>query len=222
MKIENLRSQIGGIRLRAALRRDESAEDSGGLAAPEPWRRRVNSKRANFDLFGSGAFGNRLRQWGSYEEWVAGGCFTPVTMRYRGTSGGGWCRYDVPLGEVSREMECWQAQGAQRERIFFNESAPNGKAILQGELVAAEWCGYALHYSTVAAPMRDALRVEPRNHCGPGALLILKRVMSPNSYSDLRDVLDMWPGAAVELSVFSRFVGEGSRRNTIIWEVRHY
>lgn len=183
---------------------------------------RVENKRQNFEKFGDGSYGNCLRQWASWGALVTRGYRDLVTIRYAGTSGGGRCEYNLPMAEVAGRLLVWAAAGLEPERIYFNETAPNAEALLQGEIVRDERFGYALHYSRVAAPMRAALLAAPENHLGPGALLIVKRLMTPNSYEDLRALLEIYPDAAIEMSIFRRNVGSFPQRNTIFWEVRNY
>jgi hypothetical protein len=182
----------------------------------------VTSKKQNFENFSAGRYGNNLRQWSSWGKLHESGYRGSVTMRYNGLGGGGPCIYDLQYAEAWRAKEKWGAQGYDPERIYFNETAPNHKAILQGELHRYAPVGYALHYSTLPLPMRPALQHGAQNHLGPGALLILKVRMSPSSYADLQAALDLWPDATFEISIFSVNVGSLPGRNSIIWEVRNY
>lgn len=143
-------------------------------------------------------------------------------MRYAGSAGGGFCTPDVPIAEVENEIARWLKRGAVLEQIYFNEPAPNSKSILQAELVPDPRFGYAIHYSTAPMAMREALKADARNHCGPGALLIAKQVMTLHSFEDLRAVMERHPESAIEFSVFSVLCGNLPRRNSIIWEVRNY
>jgi hypothetical protein len=113
-------------------------------------------------------------------------------------------------------------KGWSTKYMVLGEATPNDRIVLQGELVEEPHCGYALHYSTVKANMRDALKQAPRNHLGPGALLILKAALDASSYADMRALLDRYPGATIEFTCYETNVGIVPGRNTVIWEVRHY
>lgn len=183
---------------------------------------RVGSKERNFELFRGGAYGNRMRTWRSLEELRASGYRRPVTMRYAGAAGGGRCVYNVNQKDLPDWIRIWARNGSEESRIFFNESTPDHLALMQGEIVADERVGYALIWSRVARPMREALRDGARNHLGPGALLIVKAAMDPASYEDFLALLERHPGAAIEFSVFRVNVGDLRGRNTVFWEVRNY
>jgi hypothetical protein len=147
-----------------------------------------------------------------------------VAVRYRaaGAGGGGKCQYHVPFNECGLVVSEWQKAGLDKGRIYFSEMAPDEHIRMQGELVSDPTCGYALHYSTVRKPMRQALAIESKNHRGPGALLILQAAMGLGDWEDFQILRDRWPDSAIEFSCYSVFLGNVPRRNTLIWEVRNY
>ncbi len=54
------------------------------------------------------------------------------------------------------------------------------------------------------------------------ARALLRSVLNPNSYDDLGELLDRYPGHVVELSALEVCYGTCENRNAIVWEVRAY
>lgn len=117
-----------------------------------------------------------------------------------------------------------------KERAGFfwgNETAPDDRATLQGEIRrgAFGWEFFGAERSREdfgrMIRMRDALRVA-RSYQGLIVLFLLRKHLSPPSYDDLMELVDLFPDAVVEFSAYDRELGERRGRNTIIWEVRNY
>lgn len=102
----------------------------------------------------------------------------------------------------------------------MNEGAPDGNLIFQGEVAETPY-GLALRFSTSAKPMRQALAESERNAWGLTAWAWIQTYMDPASVDDLRGMLEDFPGAVVEFSVWDRSLGDANR-NTVFWEIRHY
>lgn len=172
-------------------------------------------------------FGNKTRSWLSVIDFLQD-CTKPfpVTLMYRGIAGGAkYPHYAEDLFTahgVQGLAQKWLSLGAEANRIVVTESIPDEIITVQGEIVERPECGYALHYSYVKARMRRALAQESFHHRGPGALLLLKRHMDENSYTDLRCLFDLYPEHAIEFSTCSRSLGCLPNRNTVFWEVRKY
>jgi hypothetical protein len=182
----------------------------------------VLTKEQNYRLWKGGAFGNKLRQWRTLDEWEKSGFAGQVVLRYLGSAGGGFCKYNLRPGEVDAVVEDWIKAGAERPKIMVNEAAPDRAVVLQGELWnGADPWNYFL-YSTVRAHMRPALERESRVSKGLATELLLRSTLTPSSYSDLGAVRERYPDHAIELSVYSIMVGDIPGRNTLIWEVRKY
>lgn len=177
-------------------------------------------KEDQYRLWQSGLFGNKLRTWNSYAEVIASGYQGTVTMRYRGSAGGGFVQYEVPLSSILSAQEEWKRSGAQEDLITFNESAPDSQLVLQGE-VMHDYRGYVFFYSDEKKKMRDALR-HGRHVEGLHAKLLLEMSMTPSSFADLEALFDRYPSSVVELSVYEFCLGDIPGRNTVVWEVRNY
>lgn len=179
----------------------------------------VLTKAANFRLWQSGAFGNKLRAWRSLAEWRESGFDGLVVLRT--LAPGGLCIYNLRPEQLE-----WQAvQAVQRrivelDQLMVNEAAPDQYAILQGEYDNELWgCFY---YSTARHHMRDALREAPQEVYGLRSDMLLRGAMTPSSYEDWRVLLDQYPKHVLEVSVYDRCLGDTPGRNALIWEVRRY
>lgn len=184
----------------------------------------VATKRQNYRLWQSGAFGNKLRAWRTVEEWRASGFGGRVVLRALLPVGGGPCRYNLEPDEVDRVVDCWIAEGMHREAIMVNEAAPDQAAVLQGEylndIVSFYWNTF--HYSRVAAHMRIALGEEMHMATGMMSDMLLRGAMTPSSYEDWRVLLEQYPGHVLEVSIYNHCIGDTPGRNTLVWEVRRY
>lgn len=189
----------------------------------------VLSKKQNYRLWRSGAFGNKLRAWCPVEEWRASGFEGRVVLRtLLGNGGKGLCQYQLLPDEVEPVVASWLGKGVPIGAIMVNESAPDGAMVLQGEYLndvyvldgEVRW-GYFLH-SFVKAQMRDALNEKSEVAQGLVADLLLRRAMTPSSYDDWRLLLDRYPGHVFEVSVYGHCLGDVPGRNALVWEVRRY
>jgi hypothetical protein len=182
----------------------------------------IATKAEFYKRFNAGEFGNRLRTWPSLEAFWADKSFAgTVSMRYAGTAGGAWCRYDVPISEIGAEAARWVAQGAKRELIQMNESAPDERIVVQGEAVRRPE-GLAVFCSRDKTKMRTALRTSGKQYYGLVADMIMRQSMTPSSYDDIQDIFERYPDSVIEFSVYSICLGDRRGRNTIVWEVRNY
>ncbi len=179
------------------------------------------TKDEMYNRYQRGAFGNKPRIWHDYGQLEQDPPTRPVTMRYKGKGGGGFCNYNVQLSEVPAIMQEWAEKGADTALITFNEGLPDDRLEIQGEVMqSAEHL--SLRYSTEKLPMRLALKKSQSHVSGVIASLTLKHFLDPTSLDELYELLDIYPGAVIEFGTYSVDVGTVPRRNTIFWEVRHY
>lgn len=178
-----------------------------------------NSKTKHFFREKAGEFGNRQTVWMNRDLLEASGYRGLVCVRYYEPSSP-FCRYNVPYEDVDGVIEEFEAQGAEFDKFFFNEMCPDDKILLQGEVV--ECPELHLHYSTWKEPMRKALAKEPRWARGAAVRAIIDHVCWPKSADMIWDLLDKYPGAAIEFSVYRVALGCLPGHNTVIWEVRDY
>ena len=184
----------------------------------------ILTKKQNYRLWQSGAFGNKLRAWRTVEEWQASGFGGSVSLRcLRDNPNGerGPCMYDVASGEVEFWIdEFARTSFVRRDEIMINESAPDEAVVLQGEYLNELQGG--LYYSRVQLKMRDALRIAPEGALGLRADMLLRGAMTPSSYDDWRLLLDAYPGHVLEVSIYDRCLGDVPGRNALVWEIRRY
>lgn len=191
------------------------------LSAPLLNERTITSKTEMYALYHSGKFGNKLLTWNSLDDYKRSGFARPVVLRYKGKAGGGWVAYEVSHDEVDTIVASWLREGAQRDLIAVNESAPDHELLLQGEVMRST-DHLSLRYSIAKLPMRKALAECQKHARGIEANMILRSAMDAASWDDLNSLLDEYDGAVVEFSTWARDVGVIPRRNTVFWEVRHY
>jgi hypothetical protein len=181
----------------------------------------VENKRQAFALFHGGRLGNKFRTWDSVRDFVYSGYTGFATMRYKGTIlGKAWVAYNVPHSQVAAKAKEWIADGADPMMIVVNESAPDERLAIQGELIRTIK-GLAFFHSTRKEKMRVAMLYGKQAY-GLESIALLRRYCSPSSFDDLMELLDLYPDSAIEFSVYEMNVGSCRARNTVVWEVRNY
>lgn len=192
----------------------------------------ILTKKQNYALWQSGAFGNKLRAWRTITEWRLAGGHTDlrnvkVALRVLLPDGGGGpCRYNLLPHEVDNLAFLWMNRGVMWENIMVNEMGPDDAILLQGEylndihVLGSQW-GYFLH-SWICKPMRLALAEKSEIAQGLRSDLILRSAMTPSSYDDWQMLLEQYPGHVFEVSIYDRCLGDIPNRNALVWEVRKY
>lgn len=188
----------------------------------------VLTKRHNYRLWQSGAFGNKLRAWRTLNDWADDDYMGEVVLRQLGGCSGR-CAYNLSPFHVGVTVAEWISKGVDYNSIMVNEAAPDQHVILQGEYLNDVTCdeeGFALPgyfmYSTQRRHMRDALHEESQHTYGLRADLMLRNAMTPSSYEDWRVLLDQYPKHVLEVSIYDCCVGDTPGRNALVWEVRRY
>jgi len=185
----------------------------------------VRDKQANFNLWTSGAYGNRLHAWPTVAAYRASGFPGRIVLRYLGATGCGLCEYNLYDSEIDAIVEEWRKQGADPDLVMVNEAAPDYAVTLQGELFTGvtpdNRPDYFL-YSTVVAHMRPALAARSRVVTGLTTRMLLRQHMTPSSLADLDLLIDNYPDHVLEISVFRICLGDIPGRNSLVWEVRRY
>jgi len=181
----------------------------------------VLNKYQNYKLWQEGYYGNKLRAWRNYEAYLASGYEAPVVLRYLGEIGGYWCKYDVDKKDVLSTINAWVAEGADPSKIILNEALPDLRPILQGELLNDTYYDY-FWYSTAEVKMRDALKLESHVAQGLKAKHLIQSAMTPSSFSDFEELLYLYPGHVIEVTICSNCIGDTQGRNALVWEVRKY
>jgi hypothetical protein len=179
----------------------------------------VANKKEAYALYHGDKFGNKLRTWDSVRDFVYSGYTGLASMRYKG-HGGAWVAYNVAHDQVAATAKQWIAEGANPLWIVVNESAPDERLVIQGEIVLTHE-GLSLFYSTAKAKMRIAMQTGAQVY-GREANALLRRHCFPASYDDLMELLQLYPDSAIEFSAYAMKVGSCRARNTVIWEIRNY
>jgi|WetSurMetagenome_2_1015567.scaffolds.fasta_scaffold43926_2 hypothetical protein len=190
--------------------------------------RPVLTKSENYRLCHAGAYGNRVRQWSSVEEWAASGYAGDVAVRVDLGAGGGPSEFGVPRSRVRGLAGRWcDLYGVEQDRIKLAEMA-DGLRVLQGEYLneIVEVSGEVYHavfrYTTETGPMPAALKKRSGVACGHVADRLLRDAMTPSSYEDWQELLTAYPGHVLEVSVWQDCLGDLPHRNAVVWEVRRY
>jgi len=182
---------------------------------------RINSKKDFYSLYNKGFFGNRPLCWNTHKELLESSWRQPVCIRSTKGTARSNTRFDVPFCDLEKELEDLRNTGVKDSEMSFNQSMPNEKIVIQAEIKRTE-LGLYLLYSTIKKPMNLAFKEEIKHAFGLEALLILQTHLFPQSYSDIMDLLDIFPESVIEFGTYSVLVGDLPARNTIIWEVRNY
>ncbi len=180
----------------------------------------ILTKRQNYELCHAGAYGNRVRQWDSIEDWAASDYEGPLALRVALEHGGGPKEFHVEPKMVEAWATLWNLMyGVRRDQIRLAEMA-NGRRILQGQY-ANDFTGEFLH-TFETGPMPEALAKSHAYAFGLRSKLLLQAHMTPSSYTDLEVLFEQYPDHVFEISVWASCLGDTPGRNAIIWEVRRY
>lgn len=180
----------------------------------------IKYKEHFYKKWEQGSLGNKPRTWSSYTDLMKSTYEGTVSLRYKGAGGGGFVAYNVPVIKVAEKIAEWKSKGAQQELITFNESAPDERLIAQGELMNGVE-GLAFRYSTYKGKMRDAM-AQATHVYRLQALQYIKSICMSNSYTDLLELMALYPESVIEFGAYEMPVGECRSRNVLIWEVRNY
>lgn len=185
-----------------------------GIASP------VLSKRNFVKRYAAGEFGNRPPIWLTLDEFLASNYRDPVHLRNRIAGGPTW--YDIPAKKVEMKWFELISAGVDPKNLYISPMGPQDQERgLQGEVCRGLW-GMDLTYTTVKAPMREAMERETRHASGVTALWLLRKYLCPASYDWLADLLDRYVDHVVEFTTYMRQWGVVSGYNTVFWEVRKY
>lgn len=197
----------------------------------------VKNKEESAYLYSEGMFGNCMPMW-NYWEWRALWETNPqhalyddllYVIRYK-IAGSKWCEYDKTIGEIIQYIDKWSDEAELLGKYYdwnlitIQPTTPDHNVILNAELSRGHqfYPGWQLRYSELPMKMRPALLHGERNASGLAALEIVKKVMTPESYSDLMDLFEIYEDSVMEFTVWKDCLGNVAGRNSIVWEVRNY
>ena len=182
---------------------------------------KISNKQDMYALYYAGKFGNKLRTWPTLNEFIQSAYEGSVSIRYSGAQGGKWHAYNVPYPAVFGIVDGWVREGADIQKITFNEVPPDDQLLIQGD-VQESARGLELRYSTSPGKSHRQGLADPSHACGLRAKIILEHFLHPNSLDDLHILFETYPEHVVEFSSYEVKVGDRPRRNSIFWEVRAY
>jgi hypothetical protein len=180
----------------------------------------IRNKREFYRLWEAGELGNRTLLWHDVRDIPQH--IRKVGFRQIGIKSGGagaWTLVERKDAEATAAE--WKSAG---RNFIMDGSVPNEYSILQGEVCRTELglqsflaIGYGL------PPMRRSMAAGLHSHRGYLATkLLLDSYLDPSSRDDLDLLLERYPDAAIEFTVFDVRVGVFPHRNTIFWETRNY
>ena len=181
---------------------------------------KILSKIECYKKYNQGLFGNTPLKWNTLEELQKSNYRGQISIRGLGISRDK-VKYQVPFENVEQNIKNYKKCGIAPESLRFNQSMPDEKLILQGEVMRG-MLGLDLTYTTIKKPMNIALKEKEKYTSGIISQQILRTILSPPSFSDLDALLEIYPKSIIEFSAYSCEVGNIPGRNTIIWEVRNY
>lgn len=186
----------------------------------EPTTRHIKTKAQMYELYNSGLLGNGFQNYSTLDECLTNVKSSLVGARCRHVSGP--CIALKTPDKLRADMDAVYAEGCWTENDFtFGPSPDHQGRTMQGEVQRSE-NHFDLTYTTVRDAMRPALAKETKHATGLTAITILKHFMDVNTFEDVMELLDMFPGSVVEFTCFNHDVGRYPHRNTCIWEVRNY
>lgn len=194
----------------------------------------IRDKQTMYDLLTRGMFGNRQEIYPieDSEDWMClcsrnlpmRGAPHPLwALRYKEPGHRQWSCYDLPPESVWPTYCDYVAEGADPNKFNLTPMMPDHLIVVQGEVQRNAQFGWCFRVSKEKRPMNVALgNFQVEHHFGPGYWLYLKQIMTDQDYEDINELLESFPNAVIEFSVYNRVVGDCPNRKTIIWEVRNY
>lgn len=185
-------------------------------------QRLIRSKREFNELAAKGLCGNTPLTWYSADEFLSSADDEFITLRSY-EKADPRCRCHMPRQELKSEIK---NLGFKEDEYYLSQTYDNTKETrLNAELtwVNGDWY---MHYSLAPTVMREGLAKHGRHAFGYSATSILHQYTDANSLRDIHNLFDIYSPnhqyPTIELTVTRSYFGIYPRRNTLIWEVRHY
>jgi hypothetical protein len=179
----------------------------------------IQTKQGVYNLYEQGIFGNKAITWNSLDEIKNSGWKDKVCMRSKRGIARKEVVYNIEINEVPKYIRIWKEKGIPESAIHFNQSMPDEKLILQGEVTRFNCL--TLRYSTIKKPMNLALAEEDIEVYNKEAYNLIRGFMDKKSYNNLEELMEIWPESVVEFSSYNIPVGI-LKLNSVFWEVRNY
>jgi hypothetical protein len=182
--------------------------------------RRVTSKAMMFPMLDAGAFGNTVSRWYSLREWENRTQFGSLWAIRNATGAGNdkRQRLDIPTADLPDLYRLWYGEsGAEISPMVDHMLTARFQLIEDHSGLRLWWVK-----GRGEVKWRDAFKTLSRHDDGIVAWEVLRHYLNPNSYDDLKHVLNRFRGHAVEMTVLDRCFGTIPHRNAVVWEVRLY
>lgn len=168
--------------------------------------------------FSQGEFGNRGPMWDTVQDFLKLDRPPKGLLHLRNRVAGGPTWYNLTYQQLI--TRCQELRDVSSYYVAL--MAPTEQTVCQGEVFQSDDRGPALYYSTIAKPMRDALKENAKHVYGIRAIETLKFYVDPPSYDWLQVLLERYPSHVVEFSTYSVEFGTVPGMRTVVWEVRAY
>ncbi len=165
-----------------------------------------------------GLLGNRFRMFTTVEDALASG----LPLFYISGPVAAWPHMvpACPREQLWSTVRAIEKKGSPRRGMQFVEVYWIPR-VINAELTRGIR-GVVLRWATSSQlDLRSDLTRNGVHIFGLAALQVLKQRVPPDDLEMLFDLLDDWPGAIIEFSTYCQPVGI-FKRNTVVWEVRHY
>ncbi|MCK4650196.1 hypothetical protein KAT36_03100 [Candidatus Pacearchaeota archaeon] len=188
---------------------------------------KIKTKEIFYTLYNKGLLGNRPKIWKNIEKIHKSNWEKKYTIRIAVPGHKGI--YNIPKEQLQEKINELKLQGIKEEHISFNQSMPDYKIKIQGEIMEIteeESKGFPpgiyLTYNTIKKAMKEGFEEETLHAKDNEVIELLKKHLSPNSQLEIQNLINNFPNHAIEFSAYEMHIGDLPQRNTIIWEVRAY
>lgn len=181
----------------------------------------ISSKEQMYRLLARGAFGNTTQQYFDLDTWKASDEYRRCPMwGVRSLVAGGPCRLYCPREEVEETVRKFGG-------VKFNVSImvdTYAKVLLWADIwdSPSGLVVYGIEYPPQGGSWRALMPTQGKHYEGTAARMLLRRCLNENSYNDIEEVFNKWPGHVLELSACDRWLGVVPGRNHVVWELRNY
>lgn len=177
----------------------------------------IKTKKQFYEKYIKGILGNRIKTWETFDDVLKSGHNGLITVRSKNKNNK-FCFYDV---EIESAIYLLRKNKINLIDCVFSESLDDKKTLLlQGDITIMSGELY-LNYSRVKDKMRNVIPLF-KTAKGLVADNIIKSIMSPSSYSDIKDLVYRYDNHIIEFGVYNHTIGFSRCQNTVIWEVRKY
>ena len=183
----------------------------------------VHDKATMYQLLAVGAFGNTIPQFFSVDEWKK----SPDSSKYdswgvRTQTPGGPCRLRCPTEEVAVTAASFAPHGLNISCMVDDVAQVTLWADVWDSPTG--WVVYGVEHPDTAGgwTWRNSMPTKGRHWEGLAAKMLLRRHLNANSYEDVGEVFDRYPGHILELSALDKCFGVMPHRNAVVWEARLY